>query len=234
VDTLTYRGVWIEGLTSKGSGRREQQSVLRAARSLVASENRSTIGAVVPVDEEHLLAADLRDQARVHGEYYWFVKPVRPMSGAVERASVEDAAEILALQKLAYRSEGAIYGDYTIPPLTQTLEEIIVDFEKQVFFKISSGARIVGSVRVHVREVVCFVGRLIVHPDWQNRGIGARLLNEVEAAFGDVERFELFTGSRSEKNLYLYHKMGYEIFKREELSDRVTLVFLEKSADQEG
>ena len=233
VDTVTYRGVWIEGLTSEGSGQREQQSVLRAARSLAASEGRATTGAVVPADEEHNLPADLREQARMHGEYYWFLKPVRPTGGAVERASVEDAAEILALQKLAYRSEAAIYGDYTIPPLVQTLEEIRADLKKRVFFKVSSGDRIVGSVRAHAGEGACFVGRLIVHPDWQNRGIGSRLMNEVEAAFGDVERFELFTGSRSEKNLYLYQKLGYEIFKREQLSDRVTLVFLEKRANQE-
>ncbi len=71
----------------------------------------------------------------------------------------------------------------------------------------------------------------------EGRQGGAGLVSpgqHASAAFGDVERFELFTGSRSEKNLYLYQKMGYEIFKRKELSDRVTLVFLEKSADWEG
>ena len=79
----------------------------------------------------------------------------------------------------------------------------------QVFLKASVGGRIVGSVRAHVREGTCFVGRLIVHPDFQNRGIGTGLLNELERivltreAFWDAERFELFTGSRSEKNLYL-------------------------------
>lgn len=76
VDTLTYRGLWIEGLTAEGLGQREQQSVLRAARSWVAREGRLNAGAAIPTDEEHLLAADLRDQASVHGEYYWFVKPV--------------------------------------------------------------------------------------------------------------------------------------------------------------
>jgi ribosomal protein S18 acetylase RimI-like enzyme len=149
----------------------------------------------------------------------------------VERASVEDAAEILALQKLAYQGEAAIYGDYTIPPLTQTLEEIRADFEERVCLKVSSGERIVGSVRAYTREGTCFVGRLIVHPDSQNRGIGTRLLEKIETVFGDAERFELFTGSRSEKNLYLYQKMGYEVFRHERLSDKVSLVFLEKHRD---
>jgi hypothetical protein len=39
----------------------------------------------------------------------------------VELASIEDAEEILALQKLAYVSEAEIIDDFTIPPLHQTL-----------------------------------------------------------------------------------------------------------------
>jgi ribosomal protein S18 acetylase RimI-like enzyme len=149
----------------------------------------------------------------------------------IERASVEDAEEILALQKLAYQSEAAIYDDYTIPPLTQTLEEIRADFERQVFLKVSADRKIVGSVRAYEQGGTCFVGRLIVHPDFQNRGIGTRLLNGVEETFDDAERFELFTGSRSEKNLYLYQKVGYTVFRSEELTDKVSLVFLEKNTD---
>jgi hypothetical protein len=51
------------------------------------------------------------------------------MNTIIERASVEDAQEILALQRLAYQSEAEIYDDYSIPPLTQTLEAIRADFE---------------------------------------------------------------------------------------------------------
>jgi hypothetical protein len=50
----------------------------------------------------------------------------------IEQASAEDAAEILALQKLVvYTSEAGLYNDYTISPLTQTLEEMRDDIETQ-------------------------------------------------------------------------------------------------------
>ena len=88
----------------------------------------------------------------------------------IERAHIEDAKEILDLQKLAYQSEAEIYNDYTIPPLTQTLEEMRNDFEKQVFLKASMDGRIIGSVRALLKEGTCFIGRLIVHPDFQKRG----------------------------------------------------------------
>lgn len=150
------------------------------------------------------------------------------MKVSVERATAEDAPEILALQKLAYLSEAAIYDEYGIPPLTQSLEELHADFEHQVYLKAGLDGRIIGSVRAHERDGTCFVGRLIVHPDSQNQGIGSRLMGEIEAVFAQARRFELFTGHRSERNLYLYQKLGYRPFRRERVTPALTLVYLEK------
>jgi ribosomal protein S18 acetylase RimI-like enzyme len=152
----------------------------------------------------------------------------------IGQASVKDAAEILALQKLAYRSEAEIYDDYTIPPLTQTLEEMRADIDTQLVLKASIEDRIIGSVRAKVQRGTCFVGRLIVHPDFQNRGIGRQLMNELEGTVSRATRFELFTGSKSERNIAFYRKLGYSPFKREELTDRVMLVFMEKCVQDDG
>ncbi len=146
----------------------------------------------------------------------------------VEQAGLDDAQAILDLQKLAYRSEAALHGDYTIPPLRQTLDEMKADLDKQVVLKASLEGKLVGSVRAHLKDGTCFIGRLIVQPELQNRGIGTRLLGEIEAAFGQARRFELFTSDRSERNLYLYQKLGYREFKRERLTEKIVLVFLEK------
>ena len=94
-------------------------------------------------------------------------------------AVVEDAAEILALQKLAYASEAALYGDETLPPLTQTLEQMQADFERQVVLKAVVDDAIAGSVRAHQREGTCYIGRLIVHPSAQGRGLGTRLMTDL-------------------------------------------------------
>jgi ribosomal protein S18 acetylase RimI-like enzyme len=72
VDTLTYRGLWMEGLTSVSA--EEQRRALNAARSVVAARGRLNTGAVIPADEENRLAPDIRDKARLHGEYHWFEK----------------------------------------------------------------------------------------------------------------------------------------------------------------
>lgn len=146
----------------------------------------------------------------------------------IERAITSDAEEILSLQKLAYKSEAEIYNDFNIPPLVQTLREITADFERQIFLKATINGKIIGSVRAFAEEETCYVGRLIVHPDFQNQGIGTKLMNEIESLFKTCRRFELFTGNKSERNIYLYQKIGYKIFKTEKISDNITFVYLEK------
>jgi ribosomal protein S18 acetylase RimI-like enzyme len=146
----------------------------------------------------------------------------------IERAAIDDSEEILSLQKLAYLSEAEIYGDFTIPPLKQTLEEIKKDFEDQMFLKAVVEGRIIGSVRAYVKEGTCYVGRLIVHPDFQNHGIGKQLMARIEEVFKEVQRFEIFTGHKSERNLHLYEKLGYRRFKTVTANEKLIIVFLEK------
>ena len=153
---------------------------------------------------------------------------------AIGPATVEDAREILDLQVLAYRSEAAIYDDYTIAPLTQTAAEMEADFDRHVILKATADGKIVGSVRAYLREGTCYIGRLIVHPEIQNQGLGTRLMHAIEAVFEEANRFELFTGHKSERNLYLYQKLGYTPFRREGVDDGVQLVFLEKEGSQRG
>jgi predicted N-acetyltransferase YhbS len=153
---------------------------------------------------------------------------VKESSLIITRATPEDAQEILDLQKLAYQSEAAIYQDYTIPPLTQTLPELEAEMQSQLFLKAVAKGQIVGSVRAHLQQETCCIGRLIVNPVYQNRGLGKELMREIEGCFPQAQHYRLFTGHRSERNLYLYQKLGYRRVGSEKISDKLTMVFLEK------
>lgn len=144
------------------------------------------------------------------------------------RAQISDAPEILDLQKLAYLSEAEIYDDYGLPPLTQTLEELAAEMGEVVCLKAVQEGRIVGSVRARQKDGVCFIGRLIVEPAWQSRGLGRRLMAAIEAEFSQAQRYELFTGSLSARNLRIYEKLGYRPFRTQEVSPQLSLVFLAK------
>jgi len=140
------------------------------------------------------------------------------------QATIADAKEILALQKLAYQSEAALYNDYNIPPLKQTLTEIEADFQKSTFLKAVFDGVIIGSVRAYQDQGKCFIGRLIVDSLWQGKGIGTELMRRIEAIFTSVQSYELFTGYKSERNIRLYEHLGYSVVRNEGI-----LVFMEKT-----
>lgn len=146
----------------------------------------------------------------------------------IQTANIEDAEEILALQKLAYKSEAKLHGDFQIPPLVETVNELRDKFKTHVFLKVTANGKIIGSVRVLQRDNTCHIGRLMVHSDFQNRGIATKLLMEIESIFS-CGRLELFTGEKSVKAIHLYEKLGYKRFKLEKPEANVTLVFLEKT-----
>ncbi|HEY9770954.1 MAG TPA: GNAT family N-acetyltransferase [Coleofasciculaceae cyanobacterium] len=143
-------------------------------------------------------------------------------------ASTEDAAAILELQKLAYQSEAKLYKDFSIPPLIQTMEELEVNFTGKVFLKAQVESKIIGSVRGYQAGNTCYIERLIVHPNHQGQGIGTALIKSFESCFGQVQRFELFTGTKSDRNIHLYERLGYRIFKNAEINKNLSFVFMEK------
>lgn len=143
-------------------------------------------------------------------------------------AKIDDAEEILSLQKRAYESEAKLYNDWTIPPLTQSLSSLQAEILAGGVLKYSQDEVIIGSVRASLQDSKCEIGRLIVEPKFQGRGIGSMLLAAIESKFSQAHSFELFTGSKSEGNIRLYRRHGYEIVATRALSPSVTFVFMTK------
>ncbi|WP_310599193.1 GNAT family N-acetyltransferase [Desulfobulbus sp.] len=148
---------------------------------------------------------------------------------SISRAKKEDLHDILELQYMAYQSEAALLDNYEIPPLKQTFEDIKSEFSKSIFLKVTDeNNKIVGSVRGRITEGALFIGKLIVDPDLQGEGIGKKLLQEIER-IGECNRCELFTSSKSIRNIGLYENVGYLIFKEEQVSDGLSFIYLQKT-----
>jgi ribosomal protein S18 acetylase RimI-like enzyme len=140
-----------------------------------------------------------------------------------------DVGQLLTLQHAAWVSEAQAHDDPHIPPLTQTLDDVLADLGTHATFVAVHGGRLVACGRVRVADRVGHVGRLGVVPDLQGRGLGGRMLDTVEGHAADgVDRFALFTGSRSEDNLRWYRGRGYVEVRREQLRRRNELVHLER------
>ena len=144
------------------------------------------------------------------------------------KAQVNDLQEILQLQYLAYQSEADLFGSRDIPPLKQTINEVVEEWSSGTILKmVDDNNAIIGSVRAQERDGTVYIGKLMVHPDHRHKGYGTRLLSEIEKCFPD-KRYELFTSTRSSDNIRLYQKLGYSIFARKAVNDELEFVYMEK------
>ena len=149
------------------------------------------------------------------------------MSIGIYKAGLEDLKEILQLQYLSYQSEAALFGSRDIPPLKQTLDEVIAEYKNGIVLKMTDDDVIVGSIRAKERNGTVYIGKLMVHPDYRRNGYGRSLLMEIEKYFPD-KRYELFTSTRSTDNIRLYRNLGYKMFDCKAVTDELQFVYMEK------
>jgi len=135
--------------------------------------------------------------------------------------------ELLTLQRAAYVTEAQLYDDVRLPALVQTPDELADELAQSSCLAALAGSRLVGAVRTRERDGVLHVGRLVVAPDLQGRGIGTRLLLAAERST-TLPRAALFTGARSTANLRLYRRHGYVETAREPVRPGLELVHLVK------
>ena len=135
--------------------------------------------------------------------------------------------ELLTLQRAAYVTEAQLYDDVRLPALVQTPDELADELAQSSCLAALAGSRLVGAVRTRERGGVLHVGRLVVAPDLQGRGIGTRLLLAAERST-TLPRAALFTGARSTANLRLYRRHGYVETAREPVRPGLELVHLVK------
>lgn len=131
----------------------------------------------------------------------------------VDRLRPEHAGEALTVQYAAFLSEGRLYGTFAIPPLVETVDELVADLARPDTRAWSAwlGPRLVGSVRLHGVDGPGPVGfaRCSVAPDLQGRGIGTALIVAAHADLAPGVESALVTGDRSAGNLALYARHGY-------------------------
>jgi ribosomal protein S18 acetylase RimI-like enzyme len=149
-------------------------------------------------------------------------------------ATPADAADIVAVTHAAFRPVARQYGVATLPPLQDTEESVrALMADGALVLKAVVDGRIVGSVRGAMRDGTCEVGRLVVLPEAEGRGIGTALARALEDRFPQASRFELFTGHLSDRSIAIYRRLGYTPFRTERLSDTLSLVYLEKRVSRQ-
>lgn|GEM_PF-506407 len=162
------------------------------------------------------------------------------MSVTIDAASGADAEPILKLQYLCYQSEAETYANWSIEPLTESLDQLRERLAGRLVLVARLGEEVVGAVSGWTDESgTGHIERLCVHPRLHRHGLGGRLVRRLEeglaaaSARGEsapLVRYRLFTGHRSLGNLRLYQRLGYERTGIEEVDARLSFVIMEKPA----
>lgn len=133
-----------------------------------------------------------------------------PLGGSLTRATAADVPELCVLQRCCWVTEAIANDTLAIPALHEDLDTIAAWVGSRFVWIVRRDGRLVGGVRAHQDGDGWEIGRLMVAPDLVGGGLGRWLLGHTESqAPADVRRFDLFTGTRSERNLRMYRHAGY-------------------------
>lgn len=126
-------------------------------------------------------------------------------------AARADAGEILTLQRACWVQEALANRTLSVPALHESLDEVLASLERWDTYVVRENGRLIGSVRGLLVEGEYEVGRLMVAPDLQGRGLGRLLLDHILRAGPAGVPFLLATGALSVDNQRMYCAAGFEI-----------------------
>jgi tRNA (guanine37-N1)-methyltransferase len=128
----------------------------------------------------------------------------------IRLAQPADAGELLTLQRACWVQESQANPGVHIEALHEDLAQVASWLTEWLTLVVRHHGRLIGAARGQERDGVWHIGRLMVAPDLQGRGLGRFLLREIEeAAPAHVTSYTLFTGAGSIGNLRAYKRAGY-------------------------
>lgn len=130
----------------------------------------------------------------------------------LERAIKSDAPKLAEIQKASFDDESKHYNNNEIcGPLgydsVSWQEEMMQNCE---YYKVLYNGEIIGGVMIFIEtNQVHNLGRIFIDPNYQNQGIGKKVMKEIEGSFPDSVKWWLDTPRWSVKNHHFYTKCGF-------------------------
>ncbi len=148
-------------------------------------------------------------------------------------ATTEEAEELHSLQVRAFLPLYEKYQDDDTSPAKESLERIAwkIGDEHSDFYFILYGGEKVGGVRVSRRrgnivyEKIKWISPIFIIPEWQNKGIASKVIEELFRRYPDTIEWRLDTIKQEIGNCHLYEKCGFlRVGEEHVVSETMTLV----------
>jgi ribosomal protein S18 acetylase RimI-like enzyme len=135
------------------------------------------------------------------------------VTDGIRRGVASDAAAITDLTLLAYAKWVPLIGR---EPLPMTVDYSVAVIQHRIDL-LHHDTTLAGLIETVDEGDCLLIENVAVHPDFQGRGYGRRLLAHAEtlAAQASIDRMRLYTNSRFEANIALYLSFGYAVDREE-------------------
>ncbi|ETI67096.1 GNAT family N-acetyltransferase [Neobacillus vireti] len=117
--------------------------------------------------------------------------------------------ELFELQRASYLVEAKLINFFEIPPLKESMEELMQSGE--TFFGYFDGDELAGAISYTIAGSELTICRMVVHPNHFRKGIAQSLLTEVEKNNQNLSELKVSTGKENSPAKNLYLKNGYKL-----------------------
>ena len=128
----------------------------------------------------------------------------------VSRANQEDAVLISKCARLAYADECKKRKVVNLTPSYPSVSGVVRDIKNHIYYKITLENTIIGGLYLVSRERDTLeIEDFCIHPSYQNKGYGYKVLLHLERVHQNTRVWRLVTPIYSIGNQALYNKLGY-------------------------
>jgi len=167
-------------------------------------------------DEDNIFPVQTYNWDRIKTEITPFVEKImKKMERAqvyIEKACERDAEVLTHIQaRTFYEDTLKFRGVKGGPPGVDSIDWTLDMINKAHYFKVLINKRIIGGIIVfNLGNGLYELGRIFIDTDYQNKGIGQKVIDLLHNSFIDTTKWRLETPEWALRNHHFYEKMGYK------------------------
>ena len=148
----------------------------------------------------------------------------------IEKVLIDDAKEMLKIQKESFKSYDKKYGKFSTNPASMSLARMKFNINYRLgdYQKVMLNDKIIGGIFGFMleEETTWHIAQFYIHPDFEHLGYGTTALEMFFDNHQNVSTWYADTIKQETKNVEFYQKFGFKIIDEEEENEGLSFVTL--------
>lgn len=147
------------------------------------------------------------------------------MSVRLSRTKLEEAEQLLEIQKKAFVDDLLKYQDHEGSPVNEPIERLRKKIELFLYYTIWLNDEIIGGIDIRdLGDGKFRLNRIFISPEYQGKGLGTQVMQLIEVEFPRAVQWSLDTPYLNIKNHHFYEKLGYIKVGEHEITEKLRLI----------